>query len=53
MVQIEKIKCKCGGLATHHHSGNHFCVDCARDYAQRHKRKNLLFAYTPNGREIS
>jgi len=44
------VKCQvCGSLATHHHKGNHFCVEHARDYAKRAKWRKVLFWLTPSG----
>lgn len=46
----EAIKCQiCGEIATHHHSGNHFCEQHAREYAKRAKWRRVLFWTTPQG----
>ena len=50
---MEPIKCQvCGDTATHHHSGNHFCVKHARGYAQKAKWRSILFWNTPKGAVI-
>jgi len=49
-MNMKIIKCQvCGKTATHHHSGNHFCINHARDYARRTKWKRIMFWSTPNG----
>jgi len=47
---MRAIECQvCGDIATHHHSGNHFCGEHAKVYAQSSKWKRVLFWYTPKG----
>lgn len=44
------IKCQvCDKVATHHHSGNHFCEAHARNYAQKSKWRRIIFWSTPRG----